>query len=730
MDKQWSASWIMDPLFEGLQPIDLFHKEMTAVTLPLHKEELKNRHMLARKTVKLDHGSIESAMLDITADDYYKVYVNGRFVGQGPAQGPYDHYPYNRYDVADYLQEGPNVIAVHVYYQGLICRAFNSGDYRQGLLAELSVNGTLAAATDSSWKITQAPEYADGGIIGYNTQYLENIDNRLKLNGWKQTGFDDSNWPRPAVHEEDDHRLLLQPTPPLSVYQVKPERMIPLADNGFLLDFGGEMTGQFIMNAHGQEGQTVEIRCGEELLDNGRVRYEMRCNCTYKELWTLSGSEDELEFYDYKAFRYVEVLAPYGVILDTDSFAAVVRHYPMDEKACVFETSDPMLNAIWSICRNGVKYGAQENYVDCPSREKGQYLGDNTVIAHAHIYLSGDLKLFRKSIHDFALSVRTCPGLMAVAPGHFMQEIADYSFQWPMQLLEYCKQSGDLAFTREMLPTAVGMLKHFEQFGRDDGLLEQVADKWNLVDWPFGLRDGYDFPLDKPVGPGCHNVVNAFYYGAMTAIEELEWILGISEKAVTEERLALFRRSFRKTFRNEDTRLFVDAEGSSHSSLHANALPLLFGLTGVDDCAEAVKLLRAKRLSCGVYMAYFVLKALAAAGEHDLVYELIRSEELHSWGNMVKEGATACFEAWSKELKQNTSLCHPWASAPIPLLIEEIIGLKPASPGWQTVLFRPRLPETLERIELEFRIPAGRVCFSYDKGETRLSLPEGVRLAE
>jgi len=157
---------------------------------------------------------------------------------------------------------------------------------------------------------------------------------------------------------------------------------------------------------------------------------------------------------------------------------------------------------------------------------------------------------------------------------------------------------------------------------------------------------------------------------------------------------------------------------------------LLFGLTGVDDRAEAVKLLRAKRLSCGVYMAYFVLKALAAAGEHDLVYELIRSEELHSWGNMVKEGATACFEAWSKELKQNTSLCHPWASAPIPLLIEEIIGLKPASPGWQTVSFRPRLPETLERIELEFRIPAGRVYFSCDKGETKLSLPEGVRLAE
>ena len=74
----------------------------------------------------------------------------------------------------------------------------------------------------------------------------------------------------------------------------------------------------------------------------------------------------------------------------------------------------------------------------------------------------------------------------------------------------------------------------------------------------------------------------------------------------------------------------------------------MFGLTAEEDRPAAVDLLRAKRLSCGVYIAYFVLKALAAAGEHKLVYELIRAEDLHSWGNMVKEGATTCFEAWSK----------------------------------------------------------------------------------
>ena len=31
---------------------------------------------------------------------------------------------------------------------------------------------------------------------------------------------------------------------------------------------------------------------------------------------------------------------------------------------------------------------------------------------------------------------------------------------------------------------------------------------------------------------------------------------------------------------------------------------------------------------------------------------------------MIKEGATTTFEAWGKDQKWNTSLFHPWATAP------------------------------------------------------------------
>ncbi|RAV19157.1 family 78 glycoside hydrolase catalytic domain [Paenibacillus contaminans] len=723
MSKSWKAKWIMDRAFAGLDPIELYRKETASPVPHKHRAELKNHHMLVRKTFTVT-GDASDAYLDITGDDYYKVYINGCFVGQGPAQSPFFQYNYNRYSVSSFLQEGVNVIAVHIYYHGLISHAYNSGDYRQGLFAELSIQGQVAAATDATWKYAITKEYGDGHVVGYDTQFMENIDQRVHMAGWLEAGFDDRGWQPAFEHSEDDHRVVLQPTPPVSVYEAEPFAIVSI-ENGYLLDFGRELTGQLSLSAKGGAGQKLEVRYGEELTDSGRVRYEMRCNCLYQEWWTLSGGEDAFEGFDYKAFRYAEVLTEQGVEVDPGSVKAIIRHYPWQNQACVFESSSPLLNAIWSICRDGVKYGSQEHYVDCPSREKGQYLGDNTVITHAHAYLAGDLRLFRKSLQDFALLARrVCPGMMAVASGSYMQEIADFSFQWPLQLLQYYKQSGDLEFVREMYPVAEAMLKHFETYRRDDALLANVWDKWNLIDWPETMRDGYDYGPDRP--ERCHNVINAFYYGAMKATAEIGELLTGSASGRLQADLAVVRQAFLNRFYNKETKLFVDSEQSDHDSLHANALPLLFGLAPDEARRPIAALIRAKRLSCGVYMAYFVLNALAEAGEYSLLYELITSDDLHSWSTMVKEGATTCFETWSKELKPNASLCHPWASSPIPVLIEHLIGLKPAIPGWKQVSFNPRLPPELREVKLAFDTVAGRFVFSAINGHYELIVPEGV----
>ena len=65
----------------------------------------------------------------------------------------------------------------------------------------------------------------------------------------------------------------------------------------------------------------------------------------------------------------------------------------------------------------------------------------------------------------------------------------------------------------------------------------------------------------------------------------------------------------------------------------------------------------------GVYMAYF---ALAALVKHDRYEAAVRlATHPACWLNMLAQGATTTFEAWGKEQKWNTSLFHPWASAPL-----------------------------------------------------------------
>ena len=116
MEHTFKGKWITDSEFADLAPRNVFHRQLEPLELPC--DQHRNRHILFRKTFTLDDPA--SAVLYISADDYYKVYINGSFVAQGPAPAYHRSYPYNAVDVEKYLKQGQNVIAVHTLYQGLI----------------------------------------------------------------------------------------------------------------------------------------------------------------------------------------------------------------------------------------------------------------------------------------------------------------------------------------------------------------------------------------------------------------------------------------------------------------------------------------------------------------------------------------------------------------------------------------------------------------------------------
>ena len=662
---KFAAHWIADPRFASLKPLNVFHREHEKPDFGgEHPAELTNVHTLFRRAFVLDKQP-GRYLLRFSADDYAKVYVNGAFLTQGPTPGYPVGYHYLEIDVTDRLHAGTNTLLAHVYYQGLVNRVWVSGDLREGFIAELiGPDGRMVLGTDGDWEYTTIGNYTGQRKTGYDTQFLEDYDSRVPTPPYAPA----------AVRGEMGVVFDDAPTPPLMIYEKLPASVEPLAGGGLFCDFGQEITASLKITAAGEAGARLRILSGEETDDSPeRVRWHMRCNCDYEDTWTLAGGGPEtLEQFDYKAFRYVSLIPDAGS-LSIGGVAAVVRHAAFDDDACTLETDDAVLADVFRICKNGVKYGTQEIYMDCPSREKGQYAGDMTVTSGSQVWLTGDVSMLEKAIREQARSCFIDEGIMAVTPGSLMQEIADYSLQFPLLLLRHYAWTGDRAFLSEMLPVAERMRAYFARYARPDGLLDGVKGKWNLVDWPKNWRDDYDFPLEKPIGPGVHNVINAFYVGCVKNIEKIREILGLP----TDGESARLAAAFDRVFFDGKTGLYVDAEGSRHSSLHANALPLFYGFVPAERAQPVCDFLIRRGFVCGVYMSYFLLRGICRYGRQADAYRMIVSEAPNAWYNMVREGATTCFEAWGKDQKWNTSLCHPWASAPITVLIEDLLSVSP-----------------------------------------------------
>lgn len=667
--------FISHPDFYSLKPINVYHDELdkdgrdiydrTDPADPItaaHPAQLRNRHIIYRKKATLP--AFESALLRISADDYYKLYVNGEFVAEGPTAGYPEAYFYNEIDLSDLLTEGENLIAVHCYYQGLINRVWVSGDLRQMLWCELLLDGEKVLESDESFRCQYHSGYTECGMLGYETVYNECYDAGSREAGFMNRDFDDSYFLCAKAHLYPDWHLVPQPTRMLDFYDLYPERTERI-DGGERLYFSTEAVGTLTFLASGKRGDEITVRYGEELSDDGSVRFDMRCNCRCEEKMILSGGTDELMQYDYKAFRYAEILYPDGVSL-TD-VRMRVRHYPYEEKYS-YRTDDARLAAVLALCRNTIKYSTQDKFSDCPIREKGTYLGDLMVSGRAHAILTGDFAMLKHAVRGFLETAMISDSLMAVSRSSFMQQIADYSLVLPALVNWMYRENGDMDFVAECEPILTRMYDYYLRYERPDGLVEGVHE-WNMVDWPTNLRDGYAFPLTKPIGRGVHNVINALWYGAKLAMSETYSILGKNRDFELEKT----KNAFIGAFYNKNTGLYTDSPDTEHSAVHSSVFPLLFGIgtENADIKKRLIDHIAQKRLTpMGVYTAYFALAALKLAGEYELCLELATDDG--AWLNMISEGATMTFEAWGKDQKWNTSLCHPWAVAPLVIFADGV----------------------------------------------------------
>lgn len=647
---KFSGKWITDGEFYNLAPRNVFHKQFDKKDLPC--VEHRNRHILFRK--KFNLGKLpENATVYISADDYYKLYINGCFVAQGPAPSYHFDYNYNVIDVTKFLREGDNTLAVHTLYQGLINRVWVSGDNRHGLILDIECDGKIAVASDESFLTKHHSAFSEMGTVGYETQFLEKYDSRSADVGFESPNFNDSEWENAKISLVNDHTLAEQKTEML-VFEKKQPIEKRQDGNKLFLDFGSNYVGYLCISAKGKSGDEVIIRCAQELNDDGSVRYQMRAVCNYEESWILGDGESKLDQFDYKAFRYAELILPDSSEITDVYFNA--RHYPFELKAKIRDEyqNEPDIKRIWELCVNTQKYGVQEVIQDCMEREKGFYLGDGCYTALTHAVLTGNDDMLRKLIDDAFKTSFITEGLVTCMDCSHMQEIAEYPLILVFTVLWHYNLTGDKEYLNENYPKVTRLLDSYRNDYETELLLRNL-DKWCVVDWPKNFRHDYDVDLTegKPCKP-AHVSINAYYIAAIRTANQISEILSEQpyrdEEALTEK--------FISTFYDKEKHLFCDGEDTEHTCIVGNAFPFGFGICPDEEFKENVINMFSElgSHSLAFFALFPMLLGLLREGREDLIKEALLDKG--AWLRMLDEGATTTFESWGRDTKWNTSLFH------------------------------------------------------------------------
>jgi len=174
----------------------------------------RNLYVYFRRTFDLPASqaglpkSPREAIAHVSADGRYRLFVNGAYVGRGPARcDPLWQY-YDSYDIAPLLKAGRNVIAalVHSYGQdaswyqlprGEWSRIFGCGGFFFQCDAALASGSKVALHSDESWRHALAEAW-ERDVPGGGPGFPEAFDARREPLGWRTPDFDDSGW-RPAV---------------------------------------------------------------------------------------------------------------------------------------------------------------------------------------------------------------------------------------------------------------------------------------------------------------------------------------------------------------------------------------------------------------------------------------------------------------------------------------------------------------------------------------------------
>lgn len=399
-------------------------------------------------------------------------------------------------------------------------------------------------------------------------------------------------------------------------------------------------------------------------------------------------------------------------------------NYPFDDEAAAFSSADTVLNDVWELCKYTIKATSFTGiYVD-GDRERVPYESDAYINQLGHYCTDREFTMARRSL-EYLLNHATWPTewilhsvLMAYTDYWYTGDISFVSKYYPL-----LKSKTLLALARKdgLISTRTGKANRWLEWTiRYDASQFKGKRLRDIVDWPRGGMLGLekDAPGEADGFEFCdiNTVVNAFHYRALVLMGCIAKDLNKSgDAAFFQERAQRVKQSFNDKLIDKESGIYVDGEGSTHSALHANMLPLAFGMVPQEYKTAVVSFVKSRGMACSVYGAQYLLEALYRAGEDDYAAELLTSTAERSWAHMIYDvGSTITLEAWDDRFKPNQDWNHAWGAVPANIIPRFLMGIRPLEPGFGKLLIQPQ-PGHIRQASLKLPTIRGTVHVSFER---------------
>lgn len=701
-----------------------------------------------RYAVRRFRGIFETAVaqpltLHVSADSRYLLYLDGQFLGRGPARADVRHYVYETYRVD--VGPGRHVLAALVLaYHGEFSPIAEMHDQGAFVLEAQDATGQVLCATDGGdeWRVQCDLAYQPTPITMRDGYYgigaSEAVNGALIPHGWEQPEFDDLGWEQPVFRREaylreqpndladggGRWRLAPRDIPALREesrrfadwppHSHSGEAIPPHSRREIILNAGEYACGYPVLALDGGAGAAVQIMYAEARTKDGRKGVRDDTDGTdvigFADTYRPGGGRETYTPLHWRAFRFVKLIVETAdAPLTLTDFSYVLTGYPWRRQAEFHVEGGPTeLPAVLDTDFRTLERCTAETFMDCPYYEQLQYVGDTRLQALLSYVTTGDTRLGARAVRLFDWS-RIPDGLtQSRYPSRLEQIIPPFSLLWVLMVEDLWRYApGEAQTVADCLPGCRGILEWFGKRLTPEGVLGGELPWWNFVDW----AEGWPFGVPPPAASGQPSAtMNLQYLAALQAYVRLHEGLGDTrESEFWQAEADMLADSILSTFWDTDARLFREGPDDDWGcTQHAQAWAILTDLVPTEALEDVVESLHEDDTltKTTYYQTFYVVEALAKVGRLERLWD--------QWLAPWRDALALHLSTWPEKPEPTRSDCHAWSAWPTYCFLTHVLGVRPTESGFAAHEIAPQRVAGWDHVAGTVPTPSGLLRVTVD----------------